>query len=132
MSNIAAVPGTAQAQQKDIENMQKRKLWKRNNLEVRPVGNGRKERTLGKPVIPNRGRFAAGLAVASRPLLIASCLSHLGMTRKEQNQETALIPNIGVVFTVGGPLVYEEGGQSVSMSEGALATLVVDRDYAAE
>ena len=54
------------------------------------------------------------------------------MTRKEQNQETALIPNVGVVFTVGGPLVYEEGGQSVSMSEGALATLVVDRDYAAE
>ena len=53
------------------------------------------------------------------------------MTRKEQNQETALIPNVGVVFTVGGPLVYEEGGQSVSMS-GALATLVVDRDYAAK
>ena len=49
------------------------------------------------------------------------------MTRKEQNQKTALIPNVGVVFTVGGPLVYEEGGQSVSMS-GALATLVVDRD----
>ena len=50
------------------------------------------------------------------------------MTRKEQNQKTALIPNVRVVFTVSGPLVYEEGGQSVSMSEGALATLVVDRD----
>ena len=52
----------------------------------------------------------------------------LGVTRKEQNQKTALIPNVRVVFTVSGPLVYEEGGQSVSMSEGALATLVVDRD----
>ena len=75
MSNIAAVPGTAQAQQKNIETCKSVNFGK-NNLEVRPVGNGRKERTLGKPVMPNRGRFAAWLAVASRPLLIASCLSH--------------------------------------------------------
>ena len=66
-------------------------------------------------------------------LLVDSLLPiALGVTRKEQNQKTALIPNVRVVFTVSGPLVYEEGGQSVSMSEGALATLVVDRDYAAD
>ena len=79
----------------------------------------------------DRGRFAAGLAVASRPVDSLLPIA-LGMTREGADQETALIPNVGVVFTVGGPLVYEEGGQSVSMSEGALATLVVDRDYAAE
>ena len=73
MSNIAAVPGTASGAAKGTC---KRKLWKEQ------FGSpGRREwpqeQTLGKPpVMPNRGRFAAGLAVASRSLLIASCLSH--------------------------------------------------------
>ena len=74
MSNIAAVPGTASGAAKGTCKSVK---FGKNNLEVRAVGNGRKEQTLGKPpVMPNRGRFAAGLAVASRSLLIASCLSH--------------------------------------------------------
>jgi hypothetical protein len=42
----------------------------------------------------------------------------LDVTGKERNQESALMPNVGVVFTVGGPLVYgERGRRSVSLNE---------------
>ena len=131
MSNIAAVPGTAQAQQKDIENMQKRKLWKEQfgSPARREWPQGANS---GQASDAESRQIRCGPCRGISPLVDSLLPIALGMTRKEQNQETALIPNVGVVFTVGGPLVYEEGGQSVSMSEGALATLVVDRDYAAE
>ena len=85
-------------------------------MEVRPVGNGRKERTLGKSSDAESRQIRCGACRGISPLADRLLPIAVGMTRKEQNQETALIPNVGVVFTVGGPLVYEEGGQSVSMS----------------
>ena len=130
MSNIAAVPGTTQAQQKDIESMQKRKLWKEQFGSAArrewPQGANSGQASNGESL-----QICCGACRGISPLVDSLLRVALGMTRKEQNQETALIPNVGVVFTVGGPLVYKEGGQSVSMSEGPLATLVV-RDYAAE
>ena len=55
--------------------MQKRKLWK-DNFEVRPVGNGRKERTLGSPSDAVSRQIRCGPCRGISPLLIASCLSH--------------------------------------------------------
>ena len=75
MSNIAAVPGTAQARERTSKTWQKRKLWKEQfgSPARREWPQGANS---GQASDADRGRFAAGLAVASRPLLIASCLSH--------------------------------------------------------
>jgi hypothetical protein len=50
-----------------------------------------------------------------------------------KKHNTAVMPNVGVVFTVGGPLVYEERGRrSVSIDERGFGhAFVVDRGYMA-
>jgi hypothetical protein len=56
------------------------------------------------------------------------------VTGKERNQETGLTPNVEVVFTVGGPLVYgERGRRSVSINERDFShAFVGDRGYTSE
>jgi hypothetical protein len=56
------------------------------------------------------------------------------VTGNEQNQEAALMPNVGLVFTVGGPLVYESAERrSISINEVDFGhAFVVDRGHTAE
>jgi hypothetical protein len=56
------------------------------------------------------------------------------VTGTKQNQETALMPNVGLVFTVGGPLVYGEHGRpSVFINESDFShAFAVDRASASE
>jgi hypothetical protein len=122
-----------QAQQNDIGNMQKRELWKE-QFASPARGNwlhGSSSQQASSDAESRQIRCGACRGIS--PLFDSLLPSALGVTRKKRDQRTALMPNVGVVFTVGGPLVYEEGGGSVSMSEGAFGqALIADRDYTAE
>jgi hypothetical protein len=129
MSDTTAMPGTVQAQQDDIVNMQKLKLGNSNLEVLRPqsVKSRQPSSDAESPQIPRSGD-CSGISPTSDNLLPVA----LDVTRKEQNEGTALLPKIAVVFTVSGPLVYQERGRSVSIREAGFGhALIVDWDYTA-
>ena len=115
------------------KNMQERKLWKEQfeSPSRRDRSQGAKSRQPFSDAKSSQISRCGACGISPtldnlRPLA-------LDIARNEQNQETALMPNLGVVFTVGGPLVYEERGRSVFMSEREFGhTLAVDRADTAE
>jgi hypothetical protein len=120
-----------QAQQNDIENMQKRELWKEQFAS--PARGNRLHGSNSQQASSDAEsrQIRCGACRGISPLFDSLLPIALGVTRKKRDQTTALMPNVGVVFTVGGPLVYEEGGQSVSMSEGTFGHAFIG-DYTAE
>jgi hypothetical protein len=99
-----------QTQQNDIENMQERKLWKEQfgSAARRDWPQGANSGQVFCDAESRQIRCGARRGIS--PLFDSLLPIAVGVTRNESKQETALMPNVGVVFTVGGPLVYEEGG----------------------
>ena len=102
MSDTAAVPETPQAQQNDIENMQKHKVGN-SNLEVLWPHEAKSRQPFSDAESSRISCSVAcsGISPTSDNLFPVA----LDLTRKEQNEW--LLPNVAVVFTVGGPLVYQ-------------------------
>jgi hypothetical protein len=108
-----------EAQQTTLKNMQKCNSWKE-QFESPTCFDRPKKAKFRQPSNDAESRPINRRAVCGGILPIRDSLLPLAsdVTGKERNQETALMPNVGVVFTVGGPLVYGEGGRrSVSLNE---------------